>query len=683
MKTCGHTLVWRGRLAGVVWACTGLKVLALSGPPAYTPQLLDLQLSDAHLVLEVEQRHQRDTLPTTSESSTYKAQSIAPSADLTINGSIYHPNLLELSLMGQFGYDWEKIAGTGLTNAKASSFLQNYDARVGILREKPYAATLSAGRSEYVREYDFFTTVRGEAQRYGGSAGYTEGPIPFTVEASRAETSTEGEPAPAFSRYDTIHLDARNVRSEKNHTELTYGYTQFRREYTGQNMDEGMDHTLQLNDAEVFGTVLPPSLTSSFTYHHGDDLMSIISDTLPLDQSSRTHLTADSANLQEHLELPHTASFRTAYDYTFDYFRQGDFNSANHRGQASLIHQLYESLTSCADVHGGVGQSAGGTTAWENNYYGVGLNEAYTKKLGAWARLNLSAQGTLDHQNNQSSGDTTPIPVFQERHVLSDGAVTFLNLLQADPASIRITDAGGIIAYREFFDYEVIVHGAQTEIRRVSGGTIPNGSTVLVDYRAANPSSSSGDVMTDSFFIRLDLFQGLVGFYARLTQTKSYGGDNWLSAQNSDDRLAGVEVIGRNGNLQAEYEVYDSDQTTYNATRLSQSLTFPVGLFSHAGLTASEMWTYFPEAGQHRNTYQLIARYNVQLTSMLDFSIEGGKRLERGDLEEDRDLTTLRVEVNCQVGDVSIRATYETEGEVTPDENRDTNRFYLRIKRSF
>ena len=681
MKSIGNRIQRFCRLALAICGCLLTRVYAQSAQRVIEPQLLDLHLSDANFVMEAESRYQRETLASSGGLATYKAQSLAPAVDLALNGSIYHPNLIELSLKGQLGYDWERIAGTGLTNANANSWLQNYDARISLLKEKPFAATLTAGRSDYVREYDFFTTVRGQAQRFGGSAGYTEGSVPFTIEANRAETTTDGEPAPAFSRYDTVHLDARNSRAEKGHTELTYGYTQYRREYTGQSLDTGTDNTLQLSDTELWGAKQPSQLSSRLTYHHGDNSMGLAGDNSPFVETAGTHLSADSLNIQEHFEKPLSGSLRSLFDYSFDYYRQDGFANANHRGQAGLVHQLFESLTSSVDVHGGRGDSSGGTAEWNNDFYGLGLGEVYSKQLSSWGHLNLGFQGTLDRQNNQASASTATVPIFQERHTLNDGTVTFLNLLQIDGSSVRVTDSSGINVYREIYDYEVIPHGEQTEIRRVSGGTIPNGSTVLVDYRAANPSSARGVILTDTFFIRLELFQGLVGVYARLSQNKS-SGDAWLGAQNSTDRIAGVEVSGREGSLLAEYEIYDSDQTSYNSTRLAQSVSWPVGVFSHAGLSASENWNYFPISDQRRNTYQLIARYNAQLTSMLDFSIEGGKRLERGDME-DRDLTTARAEINCQVGDLSVRMSYELEGQTTPEEKRDRNRFYLRIKRAF
>ena len=46
-------------------------------------------------------------------------------------------------------------------------------------------------------------------------------------------------------------------------------------------------------------------------------------------------------------------------------------------------------------------------------------------------------------------------------------------------------------------------------------------------------------------------------------------------------------------------------------------------------------------------------------------------------------MTTARAEVNCLVGELSIQLTYELEGERTPEEIRDRDRIFLRVKRSF
>jgi len=655
-------------------------VLAQSWQRAEEPRFLRLRIMDASLVVEAERRYQKQTITSTQESYTDLAESLAPAADLTLNGAIYHPNLLEFTFRGQLGYEWEKIDSITATNGGGNSVLQNYDLRLNLLKEKPYAATLTGGKSTYVREYDFFNTVHGDSQRFGGSAGYTEGLIPFTVEANRAETTADSEPAPSMSRYDTVYLSARNLR-RKNHTEFTYGYTQYLREYTGQSLDEGSDHSVQVHDTEVWGADKPAVLTSRLTYHYTDNAMSIMGTDPLAGDINTTRLLSSGISLQEHLEKPHSAALRSLYDYSLDNYRQEDYRTLNQRGQVGVIHQLFESLTSSADLHAGLGHSSGSESSWDNTYYGLGLGENYAKRLGQWGQLHMGFQGTFDRQDNQTTGGNRTIPVFQERHTLTDGVVTFLNLAQADPASIRVTDAAGLITYREFFDYEVIPQGDLVEIKRITGGIIPNGSTVLVDYRVSTDGSAKGELLTDTFHIRLDLFQGLLSLYSRLTQNKNFG-DSWQNAQDSLDKVAGLELSALDCSAMAEYEVYESDQTAYNATRLAQSVSLPLDSWGHMGLTASENWTYFPNTDQHRNTFQLIARYSIQLSSTVDFSIEGGQRIERGDTD-DRDLATARAELNCQIADLTLKLTYEYEGQTTLEDTRERNRVYLRVKRAF
>jgi|GEM_PF-1391300 len=681
MKTGRRQLRWFVGPGGALLllgstTCLGAQPLA----PVLEPQLLRLQLLSANLVVEAEQRTQKDTTAATGNTTDYKNKSLAPSAELTLDGSLYHPNLLAFTLKGQLGYEWEKIQDASQSNLNASVALQYYDARLRLLGEKPYAATLTAGRSTYVREYDFFNTVRGTEQRYGASAGYSAGPVPFTVDAQHSDLTDDSATQSTTSTYDTLSLQAQNRRQDINYTKLAYSYTRYRRETTDLNTDQGADHILQLNDFERFGADRPATLESRLTYHHNDSEDLLFEDLLN-NGGSGTRTSSDSFNLQEHFEKAHTPMFRSLYDYSYDYFNEGPYHNDYHRAQVGVEHQLYQSLTSHLDVHGGLSRTTDQAADLQQTTYGVGLGESYTKRLGAWGQLSLGYQGVLDRLDNRAPSGNSTISVFHERQTLNDGTVAFLNLPQVDPVSIRVTDAAGQIVYHELLDYELVPHGAQMEIRRVAGGTIPNGAAVLVDYRAASQPVTSGEVLTDTWSARLDLFERLIGLYARRIASRSYG-EQWQAVNDFTDQTIGADLRWKGFGASAEYETYDSNLTAYRNKRLSQSYSQPLGLGSSLGLSASEVWIDFPDSDQQRANYQFIARFGMQVTSMLAFDVEGGKRFERGD-QDARDLTTARAEVNFQVGDLSLWLTYELEGQRTPEETREQNRIFLRVKRTF
>ena len=673
-----------GRGMALFFFCLATRLNAQMIQSYVEPQLLDVHLSAADLSLEANQRKETDKPLPTGPSSTYTQSDLIPTAGLALNGSIYHPNLLSFNLKGRFGYDEEKINSNIATNGGLSSSVQDYDALVRILGEKPYATTLTAGKSTYVQEYDFFNTVHGEATRYGASSGYNAGPVPFTVAANHLETTVDAIPYPLNNINDSLTLSAHNRRDLTNSTDFIYAYNRYSMENAGQSVTDVKDQNIQLIDHESLGRDRPAVLDSRLTYDHLNNSSGFLDEDSSASPVLGAAQTINTLGLQEHLDKPLSPALRSFYDLTADYLSTDGYNGDDYRVQAALVHQLYNSLTSQVDIHSGGGSADADSGQTKNTYYGVGLSENYSKQLGSWGHLNLGFQGVLDHQDNQEPSSGTEFPVFQERHTLSDNTITFLNLSQVDTTTIQVTDLTGLIVYQEGLDYEVIPQGLKTEIQRVVGGTIPNGATVLVSYSALTPPSANGEILTDSYYVRLDLFQNLLELYGRISQVKNYGGlaQNALSAPDSLDEDMGAEMHWLEFSAGAEYEIFESTLTPYRSTRLYQSFSQPLGTFGHFSLNAGESWISFSGTEQYMKTYQLIARYNMQVTRGLECSIEGGKRLEYG-YAGDLTYTTVRGEVNWRIGELSVQLTYELEGDTMPAEQLNQERVSLRVKRSF
>ena len=689
MSASRYNLGWRfGRGAAIFFFCLATRLCADMIQNYVEPQMLDVHLAAADLGVDVDQRKETDKiLPTSAgmsgSTANYTQTDVIPTTTLALNGSIYHPNLISFTLKGQVGYDAEKIKSNIYTNQAASSTVQNYDAQMRILGEKPYAVSLSAGESTFVQEYDFFNTVHGETTRYGGSAGYTAGQVPFTVVANHLDTTAESVSAPLDTSLDTVAFNAHNRRDNTNFTELVYTYNKYTTENIGQSGAEVTDNNIQLHDREDWGHDKPAVLDSRLYFDQNNISSGIFAPNSTSNLVTTAAQSMDYINLQEHFDLQLTPALHNFYDLSMDYTGSSGYNSYDYQGAVGLEHQLFRSLTSRVNIHGSGAHADDNSVQSGSTTYGAGLSENYSKQLGAWGQLNLGFQGTLDHQDNQQPGSSTELPVFQERHSLSDNTITFLNLSQVDNTTIQVTDQTGLIIYREGLDYVVIPQGVRTEIQRVVGGLIPNGATVLVTYSAATPPSASGEILNDSYYARLDFFQGLLELYGRINQVKNYGGlqQEELYTPDSLDEVAGAAAKWWNFSASAEYEIYESTLTPYHSTRLTQSYSQQLGMWGRCGLSAGETWTSYSATEQYMKTYQFIANYGIQLTSGLSCSIAGGRFSERGN--QDLDMTTMRGEVNWRIGELSVRLSYELEGQTVPGEQQDRQRIMLNVRRLF
>src|SRR4029077_16966857 len=126
-------------------------------------------------------------------------------------------------------------------------------------------------------------------------------------------------------------------------------------------------------DAEKFGLDDHLSLNSSVTYIGVESL----------NQPSRT-LTGQSDFGVQH--TPHLNSF---YDYTFSWFSDDFSDFQQHFLRVGIQHQLYESVTSGLEVHGGLIHATFSGSALDTDTGGVLATLGYSKRLGTWGHFSL------------------------------------------------------------------------------------------------------------------------------------------------------------------------------------------------------------------------------------------------------------------------------------------------------
>ena len=662
MSGCGHSRPWR-------CFSLSLAVAALSSlsaqPSREEPQLLDLRLSAADLQVEAEQKNETRKTEGSDDSFSEDSRYIAPSAGFTVDGSVYHPNFLKFNLSAEVGLNHLDDHSTGGTNYDSSgdSFLQSYNANVLFLQEKPYNASLFANKNDFRREYDFFTTVDVESQRYGGRAGYSAGPLPFSVSAYHLDETTKDAAQPSSLDEDVASFAAHNARPNEDVTDFSYTYDRFNRQDQGASVQDGTQHSLRASDGETFGQRGQLKLDSALFY---DDI-----------ESSATpsrDLTAD-----ELLTIRHRENLESLYDYGYSRSETGDATDERNSAKATLRHRLYESLVSAPDVHAERERSTGADSSYDTTIYGAGLNEDYSKHLGAWGRLAIGYHGRLDQEQHDTTGGQ--ISVIREQHTLTDDSITFLDHADVDATTIEVTDSDGVRIYLADFDYVAVAHGSVTEIRRVLGGAIANGSSVLVSYTATAQPSTNFRTAANQFSARLDLFGGLFGLYARWSQLDYYG-DADLTDQAYVDSVFGIDSNWRWLRTGAEYEGYASNLSPYQSRRLYESFFFQFADASTLGIDMEQSWTTFPEEDTDHDVYSFIGRYNRMLTASMSASVEGGHRVEHGQ-DYERQLDTVRSEITYAIGQFDMRLSYELQDETYLGDTRDRSIVYLKARRRF
>lgn len=643
-----------------------LPARAARPPPLIQPQPLRLRISDLALQLWIEEMREKTRFAGSDETSRREVFGLSPTASLSMDGSVYHPNLLRFSLRPEIGYAWYDKRDDALDPSSGSETTEilNYSATATLLAAKPYALNLLAEHQRTVRHDDFFTRQEVDGTFYSARSGYVAGPVPLTLAAGRRENRIED-----FRVYETrektFSAGAHNNRGQFNTTVFDYTFEEFsyiEEEFT----DSGTRHTASLSDREVFDAAQKYTLNSDLRY----------------DETSRNDTGSESLTLREDFRVHHTPHLDSEYDYQFSDNRSGESEGRSHELTAALHHQLYESLTSSADVDGAFADDSGPDSSSTRTRYGAGFGERYTKKLPSASRLTLDAGARYSEQNTDASGSS--LAVVDEVHVLTDGTVTFLNLPDVDPSSIVVTDSRGIRLFREGLDYLVFTRGRSTQIERIPGGQIPNGSSVRVSYHAGQAPSDTIATTQHNYGFRVDLWNRLLGIYARRYEVDS-SGDFDQSVQNVEDLVAGLDSTYRKFRAGIEYEDYRSNLSSYTAWRAFQSLILQPSRQSTVSLDARQQRSHFENDGDDQDLAAFIARYDTRPFKALALRAEAGAQFESGIGPDDRDrrLYTARTSLDYWIGRVTMRLAYEYQNSEYVSDKTERHLASLRMQRKF
>ncbi len=650
---CCGLLVWRGMAGGDL----------LAAAPA-RPQPLHLEWGDLYLQTEAQYEREHQQAGTSSASLTREQTLVDPAVGVGLSGWLYHPNLVQFQLAAELGLDWKTSSETPGAAENNGRLLQRYHGSMDVLEQKPYAVSLFADKDMTYREYDFFSRVRVESDSYGGRAGYTAGPVPFTVSVQHYDEWQEDPTRPQRYIQDTFWLTAQNQRRRYDgNTRMNYNLTQFSRRDDGYSYQQGLTQSLSLFDTENFGGPVDPRLTSLLNYN----------------AVAQTALPTDKLLVQENLRLRHSPKLESFYEYSFDTASAGGSSALTHDARAGLAYQATPRLSLGGDAHGELTQAASPGSSLDTRDYGAAASAQYSRQPAGWVTFTCGDSGSWDREDRSASGAAEII--IGEQHTLVDSAVTLLNLPSIDPASIRVWDPSRTTNYVNNLDYQITQVGVLTQIQRLTGGQIGDGALVLVDYSATLQDSTSFDTLANSAMFRVDLWSGLLGLYGHWSW-QDYVGGQMLLLRQLDDKTIGVDASWRWFRAGAEYEVIDSNLAPYERRRLFQSAQFRPAAGADLSLTADQNWTDFHDNHLHQSSYGFITRWQQRVTSHLSAMVEGGVRFERGETF-DSDLATCRAGLDWAVGKLTVKLDYEYNDESHLADAQDRQYIFLRVRRDF
>lgn len=570
MKTRGTSPRRRTKLLSCIAACAllGGAAIAQEGPIVVgkreKPPLISLYNTYAEVEFVYRYRSENRE-PANAPRQELTENRFEQTISVDTQGHIYHPNLIELNLSGTAGLSQTLIDATDDDVEDLNGTILEYDLNALFLRKEVAPVTLYARRSQDTVNREFGPTFDSILNTFGAVWDIRSKRVPTRFEVYHSEQEQTGIGEVSGIGDFKLTQDLFNWHSEARPRDkhvMTWDYTLS--SVTEENIGVSKNDYI-LNDANL-------SYTIEFGYR---DLSSFTSAINFYDQSG------DFPNTRfrwlEDLRLRHNESLETRYQFSYDHQKfpisDGDtLNQDRLRGTTGFTHWLYESLVTTGNF--GVESVSRSDDSNSFEYFGD-LRLDYTK-LVPLGKMRLFGLVTYDWRDNEEQ--VNPTPVLDSPRVFNDPTPIIITSPFVDPTSIRVTDSSGLITFVEGLDYTINSFQDRTEINRIVGGRIPNGSVVLLDYllvpQAANTTTTTSFSVGGRYDIELGVFKGM-GVYARYTrQDQSIDSDGFVFIPNSfTDLTYGVEYR-RNGFLIGiERENRDAEISPFDATRYRAEYT--------------------------------------------------------------------------------------------------------------
>ena len=260
------------------------------------------------------------------------------------------------------------------------------------------------------------------------------------------------------------------------------------------------------------------------------------------------------------IQLP--ANFAFFGNYNFYNVHQPLSGFTQNSVNIGLNHKLFSSLQSRLNYD----FNKINHTAYKESNWKPGFDLNYTKKIPK-GQLLVSYRFDRYHQDYYS--EPVLLHIINEQYALSDNAIVLLRLADIALQSVVVKDANGALIYENGLDYILLERGKYIEIRRIPGGSIANGATVLVDYTATQQGAYKYDANTHVFSSIVYLFKNVLSFNYRFS-TQDYSNiekTEFVTLNFFTQNLVGCRIDFDFVTAGAEYDNYKSSILPYRMMR--------------------------------------------------------------------------------------------------------------------
>jgi len=395
------------------------------------------------------------------------------------NSYVFHPNLLSMELGGSVLLDQSTFETLNAKNSNNEALL-GYNARLDFLNKKPYPISVYYDKRNPSVSVGLAGRFLQENIKYGAEMALLQPVLPVQVTLTAYRQTVKGEGLDQVTDDDLEHVDVRLYRAygKGNHAQLTYQINN--RDSRSGNPDLPIvsrttsTTSTYLDAKNVLGSELQGELITIASYNTQEEF--------PRREELR---------FNPMINWQHSDRLRSFYRLNYNDIAEEDIDIQQTfvTGGMGYSGLRYEGSM---DVHGEDNQS---TTL---DYQNVGANYALSHDRPiAIGAIKLSYSGSYDYRDQASSDNL--FEIFGEEHeMLGTTPVTLVRDF-VETSTINVWNTSRTQLYIEGLDYRLLDVGSQTQVQRLTGGSIISGQTVLIDYSYNTGGTFAYDLVSNNF----------------------------------------------------------------------------------------------------------------------------------------------------------------------------------------
>jgi hypothetical protein len=535
---------------------------------------LDFYYLDASLELE----YRRDVSrvdPTVGSSTKDTENRFRELLELSTQGFVGHPNLLQLDLSGGLRFT-QRIVDEDTTGIDDNfdEFLFEYDLNGLFFQEQKYPFSIYSRRTQSDIDRLFGGSVEQTWTQTGGRLTVRSETFPTNIEIFARELEQDDR---TFAQDFTLDQKTAQADGRINIAPNQQMWWDFSYDDIKESGESRATRSFDRAEANVSHTI-----DFGFTDEH--------------QLRSRIHLFDQSGDRDfqqllwtERLHLRPNRTLDVYFDTRLEDFERETVEVRRFDASTNFRHQLFESLVTSGRF-GAIHQDLRGDP-FESDEIQASLVFDYTKRVPL-GTLFAGMGGNLNRIWQKERGVVIPVPENQFTFPPTDLIIVFAD--NVVPSSIVVTDLGGA-PYSLGSDYLQLVTPDRFEIRRLPlPGGIAFGETVEISYDIG-PEPSGRTTTTDlGFNVRYTFdetfLSGLSLYVIYLDQDQERTPEDFAATlQENDftDLRYGVEYNAWNLYLKAEAQERDSSISSFDSIWLEARYTQPLGRGSSLGLSAA------------------------------------------------------------------------------------------------